>query len=147
MKKKFISLVVEDPTLVPSYASEKAAGADLRANISEPVVLEPGESKLLPTGLIMEIPDGFEVQIRPRSGMALKHQITVLNTPGTIDADYRGEVKVILINHGKTAFTIEPKMRIAQAVLAPVYQAEFVLKDELVETTRGAKGFGHTGTH
>ena len=135
----------EDPELLPKYATEDAAGADLRAAIDEPIVLDPGCSALIPTGLFLEIPKNFEIQIRPRSGLAYKHQVTVLNTPGTIDADYRGEVGVILINHGKKSFVVEPKMRIAQAVMAAVCQADFVLADELATSSRGAGGFGHTG--
>jgi dUTP pyrophosphatase len=99
----------------------------------------------VPTGLRLAIPEGYEIQVRPRSGLALKHQITVLNTPGTIDADYRGEVGVILINHGKESFTLKPGMRIAQFVVAPVIQAKFLSTNELAETTRGSGGFGHTG--
>jgi len=135
----------EDVELIPQYATADAAGADLRAAIKEPIMLEPGCSALIPTGLFLEIPQGFEIQVRPRSGLAYKHQVTVLNTPGTIDSDYRGEVGVILINHGKKPFLIEPKMRIAQAVFAPVYQAEFVLTSELALSARGTGGFGHTG--
>ncbi|MBI2812274.1 MAG: dUTP diphosphatase [Candidatus Melainabacteria bacterium] len=132
---------------LPVYSSASAAGADLKASISEQIVLEPGASILVPTGLRMAIPEGFEVQIRPRSGLALKNQITVLNTPGTIDADYRGEVGVILINHGKQPFIITPGMRIAQMVLARVERAAFVRTESLVATLRGEGGFGHTGTH
>jgi len=139
-----IKIVCEDDELLPFYGSTLAAGADVRAAISEPVEMAPGESALIPTGLKMEIPEGFEIQVRPRSGLAYKNQITVLNSPGTIDADYRGEIGVILINHGKKSFVVEPKMRIAQIVLAPVFQAEFVT-GELAETARGAGGFGHTG--
>ena len=135
----------DDLELIPHYSTEDAAGADLRAAIFEPIVIEPGESALIPTGLFLEIPQGFELQIRPRSGLALKDQVTVLNTPGTIDADYRGEVGVILINHGKKAFVVEKKMRIAQAVFAPVIQAEYVAVEELTTSSRGSGGFGHTG--
>lgn len=140
-----IKVIVDDKELLPIYSSQDAAGADVRANIDTPFVLEPAASYLVPTGLHLEIPTGFEIQIRPRSGLALKHQITVLNTPGTIDADYRGEVGVILINHGKKDFIIEPKMRIAQMVLKPVYQANFVCVKELATSVRGSGGFGHTG--
>lgn len=145
MGKKTVGILTEDEGLVPVYATEKAAGADLRANILQDLVLLPGESVLIPTGLVLEIPEGFEVQIRPRSGLALKHQITVLNTPGTIDADFRGEVGVILINHGKEAFVVAPRMKIAQMVLSSVHQAEFQLKKELSNTARGTGGFGHSG--
>lgn len=144
-KKRDVGVILKKDELIPLYATEKAAGADLRADLKEAVVLMPGESILIPTGLILELPEGFEAQIRPRSGLALKHQITVLNTPGTIDADYRGQVGVILINHSKTPFTIEPLMKIAQLVLAPVYQANFKVKKELSLTQRGSGGFGHTG--
>ena len=144
-KKRDVGVVLKKDELIPLYATEKAAGADLKADLETAVVIAPGESILIPTGLILEIPEGFEAQIRPRSGLALKHQITVLNTPGTIDADYRGQVGVILINHSKIPFTVEPLMKIAQLVLAPVYQADFKVKKELSLTQRGSGGFGHTG--
>lgn len=148
MKKIVVSIQAEDEEFLPTYGSALAAGADARACILEDIAIEPGESALIPTGLRLEIPEGYEIQVRPRSGLALKQQITVLNTPGTIDADYRGEVKVILINHGKTRFVVTPGMRIAQLVLAPVVQAEYVLvKEELSTTLRGEGGFGHTGSH
>ena len=134
-----------DEKQLPAYGSQSAAGADVRANIQESIVLTPGSSTLVPTGLKFAIPEGYEIQVRPRSGLALKNQITVLNTPGTIDADYRGEVGVILINHGKNDFVIEPEMRIAQLIVAPVVQANFYIANELSETCRGAGGFGHTG--
>jgi len=136
--------VLTEETL-PSYASEEAAGADVRAAISEPLILQPGQSALIPTGLFFEIPPGFEVQVRPRSGLALKHQVTVLNTPGTIDSDYRGAIGIILINHGQGPFSITPQMRIAQLVVAPVIQARFILARQLATTERGSGGFGHTG--
>lgn len=130
----------------PFYATDGAAGADVRAHLDEEIVLEPQSSTLVPTGLRFEIPDGYEIQVRPRSGLAFKHQVTVLNSPGTIDSDYRGELKVILINHGKQPFVITPNMRIAQIVLAPVCQANFVVEEmQLSETSRGEQGFGHTG--
>lgn len=147
MQKRPLPILVEDEELLPLYGSEFAAGADLRSATRKEIILAPGETALIPTGIRMEIPDGFEVQIRPRSGLALKHQITVLNTPGTIDADYRGEVKVLLINHGKEPFSITYGMRIAQMVLAPIVQAEFLVKSTLASSTRGEGGFGHTGTH
>lgn len=147
MQKIQLRIIVDDNDLVPLYGSELAAGADLRSGSSEDLIIQPGQTLLVPTGIKMEIPDGFEVQIRPRSGLAFKHQITVLNTPGTIDADYRGEVKVLLINHGKEAFTISYGMRIAQMVLAPAYQAEFQIETTLATSARGEGGFGHTGTH
>jgi len=148
MKKHLeIPTQLEEGASLPNYGSEGAAGADVRAFLAEEVVLAPGASTLIPTGLRFAIPEGFEVQVRPRSGLALKHQVTVLNGPGTIDADYRGEVGVILINHGKEPFTIEPGMRIGQLVLAPVMQATFTVRNELVSTARGEGGFGHTGMH
>jgi len=139
--------VVDDESFLPSYASELAAGADVRACISEQIQIDPGASVLVPTGLRVAIPAGYEIQVRPRSGLALKHQVTVLNTPGTIDADYRGEVGIILINHGNAPFVITSGMRIAQLILAPVVRASFVREDSLIGTSRGEGGFGHTGTH
>lgn len=142
-----VKILAQEENYVPVYASSLAAGADLKAYIQDSITLEPGSSCLVPTGIKMEIPAGYEVQIRPRSGLALKHQITVLNTPGTIDADYRGEIGVILINHGKTPFVITKGMRIAQAVVAKVEKALFVLESCLQTTARGEGGFGHSGTH
>ena len=130
---------------MPRYESEQAAGMDIRCNIAEPVVLQPLERKLLPTGLYMELPVGYEAQIRPRSGLALKRGLTVLNTPGTIDADYRGEVGVILINLSNEPQTIEPGERICQMVIARHEHTEIQDVDILSETERGAGGFGHTG--
>ncbi|MBS0603824.1 MAG: dUTP diphosphatase [Verrucomicrobia bacterium] len=147
MEEIEIQTVPTDPDFIPVYASELAAGADIKACIKEPIVIEPGASALIPSGLRFAIPEGYEIQVRPRSGLALKNQITVLNTPGTIDADYRGEVGVILINHGKSAFAVTPGMRIAQIVLAKVERARFLLEGALVSTSRGEGGFGHTGTH
>jgi dUTP pyrophosphatase len=132
-------------SLMPVYGSSGASGADVRAKLDEAIVCDAGESCLVPTGVFLEIPDDFEVQVRPRSGLAFKHQITVLNTPGTIDADYRGEIKVILINHGKKAFEIEPNMRIAQLVLQRVERAKFVQEEQLCTTSRQEGGFGSTG--
>lgn len=137
----------EEGVEIPFYASAAASGADVKANIKQDVILQPGQSVLIPTGLRFAIPLGYEIQVRPRSGLALKHQITVLNTPGTVDADYRGDVGVILMNCGREAFTVTPGMRIAQIVLCPVMQAAFVEHAELTATTRGVGGFGHTGTH
>jgi len=133
---------------LPAFETELAAGADLRAAVPEetPFTLSPGQRALIPTGLCMAIPAGYEVQIRPRSGLAYKHGITCLNTPGTIDADYRGEVKVLLINHGETDFTIHRGERIAQMIVAPITQPKFELVTELSETARGEGGFGSTGT-
>ena len=133
---------------LPSYASSSAAGMDLRANLSEPVVLQPFERKLIPTGLFMELPADCEAQVRPRSGLALKHGITVLNSPGTIDADYRGEIGVILINLSQEPFEIQPGDRIAQMVIAQFRQVkiqEVNTSEELSDTERGAGGFGHSG--
>ncbi len=133
---------------LPSFETELAAGADLRAAVADsaPLTLSPKERALVPTGLCMAIPAGYEVQIRPRSGLAYKHGITCLNTPGTIDADYRGEVKVLLINHGEKDFTIQRGERIAQMIIAPITQPAFELVTELSDTERGAGGFGSTGT-
>jgi len=130
---------------LPFYATTHAAGADLRAAIDENVIIESGEKALIKTGFAMALPDNFEAQIRPRSGLALKHGITVLNSPGTIDADYRGEIGVILINHGKEAFRIQRGDRIAQMIIAPFVQANFQCVDTLDETERGEGGFGSSG--
>lgn len=132
---------------LPSYETTGAAGADVRANLPDraSVILAPGERVLVPTGLRLEIPAGYEIQIRPRSGLALKHGITLPNTPGTIDSDYRGPLGVIVMNAGQEAFTIAHGDRIAQMVLAPVLQARFELTDNLSDTERGAGGFGSTG--
>ncbi|MDR8390831.1 dUTP diphosphatase [Aliifodinibius sp. S!AR15-10] len=130
---------------LPSYESVHAAGMDIRAALEEPFTLEPGERALIPTGLQMALPSGYEAQIRPRSGLAYRNGITMLNTPGTIDSDYRGEVKVLAINHGKEAFTINHGDRIAQMVIAPVQQLTVDEADELPKTERGDGGFGSTG--
>lgn len=132
--------------LAPQYASEHAAGADLKADLKSPVTLKPGERMLIPTGIHMAIPQGFEGQVRPRSGLAFKKGVTVLNSPGTIDSDYRGEVKVILINLGLEPAVIEPGERIAQLVIAEVSAAIFKLTEVLPSTDRGTGGFGSTGT-
>lgn len=129
----------------PVYSSTNASGADIQANVKETLIIAAGDFKIVPTGLFLEIPEGFEAQIRPRSGLAAKHGITVLNTPGTIDSDYRGEIKIILINHGKQDFAIKKGDRIAQMVIAPVVQAVFTKKDSLNNTERGDGGFGSTG--
>lgn len=147
MQKVRVAVIADEDIELPQYASLQAAGADIRARLAQDLVIEPGASAVIPTGLRMEIPTGFEIQIRPRSGLAARDQVTVLNTPGTIDADYRGEIGVILINHGKKPFTVSSGMRIAQIVLAPVVQAEFVREEVLTATMRGEGGFGHTGTH
>lgn len=130
---------------LPKYATAESAGMDLMANISESITLAPGERKLVPTGLAIALPSGYEAQIRPRSGLALKNGITVLNTPGTIDADYRGEIMVILINLSNQDFTIERGMRIAQMIIAPFIQAQMTLVESLDSTERGVGGFGSTG--
>lgn len=129
----------------PKYETEQSAGVDLRANIDEEVILYPMERKLIPTGIFIELPVGYEAQIRPRSGLAVKHGITVLNSPGTIDADYRGEIMAILINLSNEYFSIKPGMRIAQMVIARHEQANFLDFDVLSETERGDGGFGHSG--
>ena len=131
---------------LPTYATDQSAGMDLSAALEEPFVLEPGDRALIPTGLSIALPAGFEAQVRPRSGLALKHGVTVLNSPGTIDADYRGEVKVILANLGNEAFAIERGMRIAQMVIARHAMVEWNKVEDLDETERGAGGFGSTGT-
>jgi dUTP pyrophosphatase len=131
---------------LPAYESTLAAGMDLLAAVAGDVVIAPGERALVPTGLAIALPPGFEAQVRPRSGLAIKQGITVVNTPGTIDADYRGEVGVILINHGNAPFTVDRGMRIAQMVVAPVTQAVWNEVDTLAESDRGAGGFGSTGT-
>jgi len=130
---------------LPEYATEQSAGVDLRANLDEPVVMKPMERRLIPTGLFISLPVGFEAQVRPRSGLAIKKGITVLNTPGTIDADYRGEIGVILINLSQEEFTVNDGERIAQMVIARHEQAEWVQVETLDETERGAGGFGHSG--
>ena len=131
---------------LPQYATPQSAGVDLRANIEAPIELRPMERRLVPTGLFMALPPGFEAQVRPRSGLAIKHGITVLNTPGTIDADYRGEICVILVNLSNEPFLIADGERIAQMVIARHEQAEWEEVDVLSETERGAGGFGHSGT-
>ena len=130
---------------LPHYATAGAAGLDLKANILETIVLEPLERRLIPTGIFLEIPVGYEAQVRPRSGLALKNGITCLNSPGTIDSDYRGEINVLLINLSTLPFTINKNDRIAQMVVAKVEKAELILVQQLNETERNAGGFGHTG--
>src|SRR6185437_6785937 len=130
---------------LPTYHSQHAAGLDLVAAVSEPVELASGARALVPTGFALELPDGYEAQVRPRSGLALKHGVTLLNTPGTIDADYRGELMVILINHGSEPFLVCRGDRIAQLVIAPVAEVEVVAVDALTDTGRGQGGFGSTG--
>lgn len=140
-----VKIINKSTNPMPAYATEQSAGMDLRASLTESVTLAPLERRLIPTGLYIELPAGFEAQIRPRSGLALKKGITVLNTPGTIDADYRGEIGVILINLSNEPFVIENGERICQMVIARYESAEFVEVEELSETERGAGGFGHTG--
>jgi dUTP pyrophosphatase len=130
---------------LPFYATSQSAGVDLSAAIHENIILKVGERKLIPAGISIALPVGYEAQVRPRSGLALKNGVTVLNTPGTIDADYRGEIAVILVNLGQEDFTITPAMRIAQMVIAPVTHVEFNLVDELPSSHRGEGGFGSTG--
>ena len=131
---------------LPKYETDGSSGMDLTANIENEVIIEPGKTKLVPTGISLSIPNNFEIQLRPRSGLAAKHQISILNTPGTIDADYRGELKVILINLGEKTFIIEKGLRIAQMVLCPVIKANLKEVNELEKTERGTGGFGSTGT-
>lgn len=131
---------------LPQYATPQSAGMDLRANIDEPITLHPMERRLIPTGLFIALPPGYEAQVRPRSGLALKKGITVLNSPGTIDADYRGEIGVLLINLSQEDFVVNDGERIAQMVIASHEQGEFVVTEQLDETERGAGGYGHTGT-
>lgn len=145
MNKIKVKCLASQGALLPLYKTEGAAGADVCAFLKEPVTIEPGKIAMLPTGLFFEIPLGYEIQVRPRSGLAAKNGITVLNTPGTIDSDYRGELKVILINLGNQAFTINNGDRIAQIILSPVTIADFRLTDSLSDTERGEKGFGSTG--
>jgi len=129
----------------PFYATNGAAGADVCAKLEKSIVIHPLQLQVIPTGLFFEIPEGYEIQVRPRSGLAAKHGITVLNTPGTIDSDYRGQLSVILINHSTTPFEVTDGMRIAQIVLASVLQGEFETVQELSTSCRGEGGFGHTG--
>ena len=143
--------MVEIPVLfsgkgeLPQYATSLSAGMDLRANIEVPITLKTLERKIIPTGLSIALPEGYEAQVRPRSGLAAKHGITVLNSPGTIDADYRGEIGVILVNLSQTSFTIQPEERIAQLVVAKYEQIQWEETEELSQTNRGAGGFGSTG--
>lgn len=145
MDKIDVKILAKDGVKIPCYKTSGSAGCDLCAFLNEDVVLKKGERVLIPTGIFLEIPEGFEVQIRPRSGLAIKNGITVLNTPGTIDSDYRGEICIILINCGDEDFVIKNGDRIAQAVIAPVIQCNFVEVEKLNETERGSGGFGSTG--
>lgn len=140
-----IKIVNKGQQPLPTYATAQSAGMDLRANIDAPITLRPMERQLIPTGLHIALPEGFEAQVRPRSGLALKHGITVLNTPGTIDADYRGELKVLLVNFSNTDFVINAGERVAQMVIARYEKIDFEQVIELDDTERGAGGYGHTG--
>ncbi len=145
MAKKIDLPCISTSGLFPRYQSKYAAGADLQAAIYEDLVLKPGHRELIPTGLRIELPEGFEAQIRPRSGLAVKQGITIVNTPGTIDSDYRGEIKVLLINLGHSDYTIKRGDRIAQMVICPVITANFIMQESLNETFRSRGGFGSTG--
>lgn len=140
-----VRIKLKDGAVIPGYQTMGSAGADLCAFIEAPLTIQPGRTELVPTGVFIEIPEGYEAQVRPRSGLALKHGITLLNTPGTIDSDYRGEIKIIMTNLGTEPFTVENRMRIAQIVFAKVYRGEFLETDRLDETARNEKGFGHSG--
>jgi dUTP pyrophosphatase len=140
-----IKVINKSSHALPEYATPLSAGLDLRANLEADILLEPGKTALIPTGLFIELPDGYEAQIRPRSGLAFKHGITVLNSPGTVDADYRGEIKVLLINHSQEAFAIANGERIAQMVVAAYQQISWIPSEVLSDTERGAGGYGSTG--
>lgn len=145
MEKVKVKIIKSEGVLIPQYMTEESAGMDVRALLEESVVLKPLERALIPTGIKMEIPKGYEVQVRPRSGLAIKNGITLLNSPGTIDSDYRGEIKVILVNLSSEPFEVKNGERIAQLVLQKVYQMSFEESDELGETKRSSGGFGSTG--
>ena len=145
MEKIKVGITAENNVEIPKYMTEGSAGIDVSANIETEIELKPLERYLVPTGIKLEIPEGFEIQVRQRSGLAFKHGITVLNTPGTIDSDYRGEVKVLLINLSNEIYKIQPNERIGQLILGKVYKLDFDVKDGLSETKRGDGGFGHTG--
>ena len=145
MQTVSVKVINQSANELPNYQTEHSAGMDLRANLTEAISLQPGQRKLIPTGLFMELPEGYEAQIRPRSGLALKHGITVLNSPGTIDADYRGEIMVLLINLSDTAFEIAHGERIAQMIVSPYQQVRWQAVESLTETERGAGGYGSTG--
>lgn len=149
MKPDVVAYITREPGCedipLPSYETAHAAGMDMRAAVTEPLLLEPGQRALVPTGLRIALPPGFEAQMRPRSGLAIHHGISMVNAPGTVDADYRGEIRIILINHGHETFTIRRGDRIAQMIIAPVTHVRWKLVDELESTARGEGGFGHTG--
>lgn len=140
-----IKVINQSANPLPDYQTAGASGMDIRASLEENILLKPGKRFLIPTGLFVEIPQGYEIQVRPRSGLAIKHGITCLNTPGTIDSDYRGEIKIILINLGEEDHVIENGSRIAQLVVSRVEKASLIEVQEIVETKRGTGGFGHTG--
>lgn len=142
-----INIINNSGNAIPAYATEGSAGMDIRANITEPITLRPLERYLVPTGIFMEIPTGYEVQVRPRSGLAVKNGLTCLNSPGTIDSDYRGEVRVLLVNLSNEEQIINCGERVAQLVVAKVENAQLSVVQELNDTQRGTGGFGHTGTH
>jgi dUTP pyrophosphatase len=143
--KRTVKIVNQSAFALPEYATPGSSGMDMRANITTPISLQPLERYLIPTGLYIELPEGYEAQVRPRSGLAIKHGLTCLNSPGTIDADYRGEIKVILINLSNEVQTIEPGDRIAQMVIQQTEQIEWIEVKEITESGRGKGGFGHTG--
>ena len=148
MQEVFVEVMRSDDCAdlpLPTYETAHAAGMDLRAAVVDPLVLMPGQRAMVPTGLRIALPPGTEAQIRPRSGLAIRHGISMVNAPGTIDADYRGEICVLLINHGQEAFTVNRGDRIAQMIVAPVLQVQWMSTDRLSETVRGEGGFGHTG--
>ena len=140
-----ITILKHGPEDIPKYATQGSAGMDIQAAIDKPIIVKPGERILIPTGFKVEIPTNFEIQVRPRSGLAIKHGISVLNSPGTIDSDYRGEIGVILINHGDTDFKINPFDRIAQIVVTQIIKVNIIKNDDLSKTQRGSGGFGSTG--
>ncbi len=145
MDKIAVNIINNSANQLPTYETAGSAGMDLRASLEEPLVLQPLQRAMVPTGIRIALPEGYECQIRPRSGLAAKHGITVLNSPGTIDADYRGEIKVILVNLSSEPFTINPGERVCQMVISRYSRAEWVLVESLDETERGSGGFGHTG--
>ena len=140
-----ITILKHGPEDIPKYATQGSAGMDIQAAIDKPIIVKPGKRILIPTGFKVEIPENFEIQVRPRSGLAIKHGISVLNSPGTIDSDYRGEIGVILINHGDTDFKINPFDRIAQIVVTQIIKVNMIKNDDLSQTQRGSGGFGSTG--
>ena len=140
-----VKITLSEGAALPEYKTIGSAGADIAALVNESIVIKPTERAIIPTGIFMEIPENFEMQVRPRSGLAIEHGITLLNSPGTIDSDYRGELKIILINHGNKNFIVTNGMRIAQIILTPVVNAQFMQSNELKSTERNEGGFGHTG--